>query len=487
MKLFGIKANVALVAFGLWVFYASLDLQYFYDTSIRVPTTQRFVRDVKEMRLPALFLCPADRQRLDGLRWLSFECNLTFKAENGNCPVRLQYYEGKRPGFFRGDVGTDGDRSCIEFGTHWVGVEEEHSAAWNEITLRAAFDTVGAIPGTNALQELELGYLPLSWETSERRTTAEEYYAPLIRVPIFYLDEHSQGIGVATRAYMGKQVDKGLSHSGKYWYTYGAMQIAVQNATVPKREFPANAALRDTKRRVGVAHVVVTIEDFEEHDFQEVSPLWPFLGTCGELAGVAALLGWMLKLRRRWRHRDACGAQKSDRRGSASQYEDVDSGSDDNDRLRGSRSKGFLDGEGDIRDRDADPEIPETPGDGLRLADVRAGVAAGLTRGLSGLSWSLSGFAEGASGAGGADKAHGERAEEEEEEALLGGASSPARGVQEEDDRLARDIHSSTGASSVRGSPAARKDPRENRPAEQATSREQLLGADAIADSIGFE
>merc|ERR1712039_35815 len=42
------------------------------------------------------------------------------------------------------------------------------------------------------------------------------------------------------------------------------------------------------------AHVVITLEDFEEFEFQTGSSFFPFMGVLGEIAGVGALLAWFL-------------------------------------------------------------------------------------------------------------------------------------------------------------------------------------------------
>jgi len=178
-----------------------------------------------------------------------------------------------------------------------IGVREEYSAAWNEITMRASFRPARAVGAANALQEVELGYLPAEWVIGSREATVERSYYPLLRVPVFFLDTGSQGFGVATRAYLAKEVDRGRRYAGRYWYTYSAMQLAVENATMPPQSF-VGAGLRP-EGRVGVVHVVITLEDFEEYDFQVISPFFPFLGVLGQVAGIGALLWLLMDLRQR--------------------------------------------------------------------------------------------------------------------------------------------------------------------------------------------
>jgi len=284
-------------------FYACLQLRHFYDTAVLVPPTQRRVRDVQELRLPRLYFCPADRGRVVDFRWRSFECLLTYKDDHTTCPARIQGYRGRTPSEFAGHSDGEKGGECLEFGTHMIGVRREQSAAWNEISLRAAFDPGPGTGMPNALREVELGYLPASWSLGSGEQALERFYYPLLRVPVFFVDASTSGDGglraphplpqgVATRTYLGKEVDRGRTHAGRYWYTYGAMQLAVENVTMPAQNFMG--ADLSAKSRVGVVHVVVTLEDFEEFDFQVVSPFFPFMGLIGQLAGVGALLLWAL-------------------------------------------------------------------------------------------------------------------------------------------------------------------------------------------------
>lgn len=312
-------AGVALgVGCVLWIIYASLEFRHLYLNAIRVPPTQRIVRNIEEVRLPHLYFCPADRGRLKGFQWHSYECLLTYKDDRKNCPAWLQSYRGRTPEVFRGN-GSGG--ACLEFGTHMIGIRREWSAAWNEITLRAAFNAEPDTGLSDNLQEVELGYLPVEWDIGAPKTTAERFYYPLLRVPLFFLtrSKRPEG-GVATRSFIAKEVDRGLKRGGRYWYTYGTMQIAVLNASLPAQTFEGASFM--PPGRVGVVHVVLSLEDFEEFDFEVVSCLYPLLSFFGEIAGVAALLAWVFTVPftacRRGSKHDANGAGGSQARHSAS-------------------------------------------------------------------------------------------------------------------------------------------------------------------------
>lgn len=292
MRLFGRVSTFSLaIAFSGWLCYVCLMVQHFYNTAIRVPQTQRVARETTELRLPRLYFCPADRGRMAGFRWVSFECKLSYKDENRTCPARLQAFRGREPEEFRGSIaaqeaGKEQGGECIEFGTHMVGVREEWSAAWNEITLRAAFHPASIAGVADALQEVELGYLPVEWEIVTGHV--QRYYYPLLRIPFFF----GSRVGVATRVFLSREVDRGLASAGKYWFTYGAIQIAVVNASTPNQAFIGAPAV--SSERLAVAHVVLTLEDFQEFDFQVVSGFYPMLGTLGQICGVGAMLAFLL-------------------------------------------------------------------------------------------------------------------------------------------------------------------------------------------------
>lgn len=284
------KGAVALGCF-LWLVYATLEFRHLYNTAISVPPTQRVVRNVEELWLPHLYFCPADRGRIKGFQWYSYECLLTYKDDRKSCPAWLQYYGGRTPESFKNGGNFTGE-SCLEFGTHMIGVRKEWSAAWNEITLRAAFSASTDVDLSNNLQEVELGYLPVEWDVGTRESSAQRYYYPLLRVPIFHITPPGRPQGVATRSFIAKEEDRGILRAGRYWYTYGTMQISVLNASLPVQSFEGAAYI--PSGRVGVVHVVLTLEDFKEFDFQVVSCFFPLLRVIGEVAGVAALLAWFL-------------------------------------------------------------------------------------------------------------------------------------------------------------------------------------------------
>lgn len=273
----------------LWLTYSTLQLRHVYETAVRQPPTQRVVRDATQVRLPRLYFCPADRGRLSGFHWHSFECRLSYKDEKRTCPVVIERFRGRTPDEFRADMTNEGGE-CLEFGTHAIGVRAEWTAAWNEITLRAAFSVpTGGPPLENLLREVELGYLLSEWDTGNRDATIDRYYYPLIRVPHFFLQVGSLGPGIATRSFLEQEEDRGLSHAAHYWYTYGTVPLAVENATVPPETFMEAAPF--PTGRVGIAHVVLTLEDFEKFEFQVVSCFFPVLNVLGDIAGVAAVLG----------------------------------------------------------------------------------------------------------------------------------------------------------------------------------------------------
>lgn len=300
---------------ALWLCYVLALLRHFYDSAIRVPQTQRVARDVAELQLPRLYFCPADRGHMEGFRWASFECQLSFKDEHRTCPARLQAFKGRTPEQFRGKLSgqrailSEGEApqeseeqggECLEFGTHSIGVRREWSAAWNEVTLRAAFHPPSTVGYGDSLQEVELGYLPVVWALDEA-SPPEHFYYPLLRVPFFFNQgvQYAPGMtpgpinGVSTRMFLGREVDKGLTAAGESWYSYGAMQLAVTNASTPQSHFVGSPD-ESLERRLGVVHIVITLEDFEEFDFVVASAFHPLLAVVGQAAGLGALLAVML-------------------------------------------------------------------------------------------------------------------------------------------------------------------------------------------------
>jgi len=303
MKLFGpMNFGSAIVAGAIWIFYSLSVLQHFYDSAVKVPQTMSTPREVSELRLPRIYFCPADRGRSEGFKWYSFECTLSFKEEHRPCLAWKQSYEGRTPEYFEGtpvsplDGASANAGECLEFGTHMIGVRAEWSAAWNEITLRAAFVPPSVDGYGNALQEVEVGYMPVEWKIGREETTMDRYYYPLLRVPFFFTSDDTtagshQNSAVATRFFVMKEMDRSLRSGGKYWYAYGGMQVPVVNVSVPNRVveersfFPA-----ESMRHLAVVHAVITLQDFDEYDRQVVSPFFPFLAALGQIAGVGALL-----------------------------------------------------------------------------------------------------------------------------------------------------------------------------------------------------
>ncbi|CAE7887862.1 atpE, partial [Symbiodinium microadriaticum] len=174
------------VAIFLLVIYVTVLLVRFEDTLL-APPTQRVMRDIAVVRLPRLFFCPADRYRQAGVIWNSYECSLSYKMEVAQCDARLQHFGGEEPQDFQ--HGKNWSDSCLEFQTHRIGVKQEWNAAWNEISLKAAFLQPTHVAGeTDMIQEVELGYLPREWEVGSEPSTIEHFYSPLIRVPIYQPD-----------------------------------------------------------------------------------------------------------------------------------------------------------------------------------------------------------------------------------------------------------------------------------------------------------
>ncbi|CAE7870850.1 atpE [Symbiodinium necroappetens] len=170
------------VAIFLLVIYVTVLLVRFEDTLL-APPTQRVMRDIAVVRLPRLFFCPADRYRQAGVIWNSYECSLSYKMEVAQCDARLQHFGGEEPQDFQ--HGKNWSDSCLEFQTHRIGVKQEWNAAWNEISLKAAFLQPTHVAGeTDMIQEVELGYLPREWEVGSEPSTIEHFYSPLIRVAL---------------------------------------------------------------------------------------------------------------------------------------------------------------------------------------------------------------------------------------------------------------------------------------------------------------
>eukprot|EP00435_Cladocopium_sp_Y103_P070313 s574_g35.t1 len=258
-----------------FVIYFTVLLVRFEDT-LMAPPTQRVARDVSVVRLPRLYFCPANRFKQAHMIWSSYECSLSYKLENDLCNARLQRYGGDEPQVFR--HGANWSSACLEFGTHRIGVKQEYSAAWNEISLKAAF----LLP--DVFEEVELGYLPREWEVGEA-PSKEHYYAPLIRVPLFKPNSLSKpSPGVVTRMYLAEEEDHGRHEAGDYWY-----------ATVPEQSFlsssPGEWAKAPQSRR-GIAHVVITLEDFTKYEYRVQPVIYPLLSLFSQLSGVAALFCW---------------------------------------------------------------------------------------------------------------------------------------------------------------------------------------------------
>lgn len=296
----------------VWIFYALISMQQLIGNELIVPRVRRTATDVSHMRLPNFYLCPADRERVDPVRWRSFDCKVTFKGEKAECDASLDAYKGKVPNDL--DGRRHGSGACVEFSTHDIMVMSEWSAAWNEVTLRATFDPKSMFfnDQNNVLQEVELGYRAHELEMGQGM---DRFYYPLLRVPVFYVGPTLVSAGIATRAFLGKEVDRLPDVTGRYWYVYGGMQVPMLNASLPKKTFmndrlAAKPVADPEDVTSGFVHIVLTIEDFETYGFQTVPFVVPLFKTLGEIAGVGALMAWAT-----YRFRGAYGSigQKKER------------------------------------------------------------------------------------------------------------------------------------------------------------------------------
>lgn len=302
------------IAFGLglaaFALYAWVQLRVFWETSVMIPRYRRVPRELKEIRLPALYLCPADREQANALRWHSFDCTLSFRSQRRNCSAFVRQYRGEAPDVFKGAPGGRGGE-CIEFGTHAVDVVREYSASWNEIILRASFSLETGPSMTDALREVELGYLEEEWRPGMRKDTLDRFYYPLLRLPFYNL---GSGPGAATRTFLAEEMQRDLHGVDRYWYAYGTTQLQVENPSLPTGGiFPlAGPPLHQESLApsttaphglvpgwsgaggVGVAHAILTLEDFTEFVYDREAPIIPFLSVCGEIAGVASVVAWLL-------------------------------------------------------------------------------------------------------------------------------------------------------------------------------------------------
>eukprot|EP00427_Karlodinium_veneficum_P061473 CAMPEP_0169374270 /NCGR_PEP_ID=MMETSP1017-20121227/37444_1 /TAXON_ID=342587 /ORGANISM="Karlodinium micrum, Strain CCMP2283" /LENGTH=121 /DNA_ID=CAMNT_0009473029 /DNA_START=53 /DNA_END=414 /DNA_ORIENTATION=+ len=117
---------------------------------------------------------------------------------------------------------------------------------------------------------------------------------------------------------------------GRYWLTYGAMQIPVVNVSKPGRAFGGAGfppmSFDPLLPTIGIAHVVLTVEDFSLYTSEEVPFVIPLAKTLGEIMGVAAFFTWtMFRCR-------GVGSKPADDEGSDSRvlvYSKVDADDED--------------------------------------------------------------------------------------------------------------------------------------------------------------
>jgi hypothetical protein len=226
------------------------------------------------------------------VRWKSFECDVRFQKEKVRCDANSALYKGQYPDDL--DGRQHGTGSCLEFQTHAIDVREEWNPAWNEVTLRAAFnDEMLTADKEDVLQEVEIGYRVV--EKEDGTVLADRYYYPLMRVPIFYSGPGIPKTGTATRAFLGLEVDYEANVRGRYWFSYNPVQVSVLNASVPTRTKGIDEGLiphDGASEPQGIAHVVFTIEDFSKLGTEAVPFYIPFMKTLGQIAGIGALLVW---------------------------------------------------------------------------------------------------------------------------------------------------------------------------------------------------
>mmetsp|Transcript_31438 Transcript_31438/g.57100 ORF Transcript_31438/g.57100 Transcript_31438/m.57100 type:complete len:360 (-) Transcript_31438:103-1182(-) len=278
------------LALFIWACY-TMTMIFHLQKMIEAPQTRRVVRDMTKYRLPNFYFCPADRTQESGraFSWKSFDCHVTYKRQRAECSGQTRPYEGDSPDEFKAD-GRDAGGSCLELFTHDISIKQEWTAAWNEITMRVAF--FSDMEGENALQEVEVGYRPVEWQTGPNGWR-DRYYYPLLRVPAFTIDVPANPVGMAVRAYLQEEIDHEVQGSGRYWYTYGGMQVPVLNVSVPRT--PIIPIENSVRGRLRIAHIVLTIEDFEMYGVEEVSYFYPMLGIVGEIAGFSALLALLCR------------------------------------------------------------------------------------------------------------------------------------------------------------------------------------------------
>jgi len=243
--------------------------------------------------LPKFYMCPADRAKMKPVRWKSYECDVKYRKEKVACNGKTEPYKGEYPDDL--DGRKHGQGSCLEFLTHDIEVMEEWESSWNEVVLRASFvpgDLLVTDEMSDVLEEVEIGYRIV--EREDYRKRADRYYYPLMRVPIFYAGSDLPKTGVATRTFLGLEVDHLENIKGRYWFTYGNMQVPVLNATIPKNHIDARMMRHDGSDSIvsGVVHVILTIEDFEKFGTEAVPFSISFMRTLGEIAGFGALVAW---------------------------------------------------------------------------------------------------------------------------------------------------------------------------------------------------
>jgi len=294
------------LAAGFFVFYSLMQLwlsrSYWSNAVVR---HQSEVREVSGMDLPDFFFCPAGRSKRERLRrWVAYGCDFNYRDKTQRCDAGVSTYEGY-PDQFAG-----GDGKCIRFDTSKLKVTTEWTSAWNEVWLHAVFEEEVVPDGVDVgfeLEEVELGTRNREWRVGEGKDSAEHFYWPLLRVPIYPVPSPvERPPGIATRTFIGEEKDVGKRHAGHFWFTYNAVQVPSKASRFPPVRLSDGLEASPGTSLHGVV-VVITIEDFEIQTFhQDQSPpvLFPALSLIGEVAGVAGLL-YLLSSPRRKGHLDS--------------------------------------------------------------------------------------------------------------------------------------------------------------------------------------
>lgn len=284
----GPSGNCRMAAVALAVVYVII--QIFRINADTRGTWERSARDLSNVRLPNLYLCPAGAEKRDALvRWALYNCSLRYRKEHVPCHARERSYDG-----YPEDFGLGSGR-CLEFLSSNLMIGEEWTPAWNELTLYAAWEEQAG--QTNDLQEVELGYRPIEWEL-DNSADKDRFYYPMLRIPTFDFPVSGPSTGVATRVFLGEEKDVGRRYAGKYWYTYDSTFPVIKKPSLPSTAldhvYPQTIGAENPNGPVKVvaAKVILTLEEFSLFltEYTQQPVIYSLVAVMGELAGVATLL-----------------------------------------------------------------------------------------------------------------------------------------------------------------------------------------------------